>query len=92
MDRNDLTDVSSGCLPTGPSYTYSSGTVRTKIDYTLMNVVAASLLSSVDTRSMVDLNTSDHLPIVIKLKGACCLRENEGYNPELKVAWGRAIG
>ena len=52
LDRNDLTDVSSGCLPTGPSYTYSSGSVRTKIDYTLMNVVAASLLSSVETRSM----------------------------------------
>ena len=39
---------------------------------------------------MVDLNTSDHLPIVIKFKGACCLRENEGYDPDLKVAWERA--
>ena len=41
---------------------------------------------------MVDLNTSDHLPIVIKFKGVCCLRENEGYDPDLEVAWDRAKG
>ena len=55
-----------GCLAIGPSYTYCSGSVCTKIDYALMNVGAASLLSSVETRSMVDLNVSNHLPIVIK--------------------------
>ena len=73
LDRNDLTDVSSGCLATGPSYTYCSGSVCTKIDYTLMIVGAAALLSSVETKSMVDLNMSDHLPIVIKFKSICCL-------------------
>ena len=41
---------------------------------------------------MVDLNTSDHLPIVIKFKGVCYLRENEGYDPDLEVAWDRAKG
>ena len=39
---------------------------------------------------MVDLNTSDHLSTVIKFKGACCLRENEGYDPDLKVALGQS--
>ena len=76
LDRNDITNVSSGCLATSPSYTCCSGSVSTKIDCALMNVGAASLLSSVETRSMLDLNTSDHLPIVIKFKGACCLRGN----------------
>ena len=27
---------------------------------------------------------------MIKFKGVCCLRENEGYGPDLEVAWGRA--
>ena len=35
LDRSDLTDVSSGCLATGPSYTYCSGSLRTKIDHAL---------------------------------------------------------
>ena len=39
---------------------------------------------------MVDLNTSDHLPIVIKFKGSCYLRENEGYDLDLKVALGQS--
>ena len=64
LERNDLTAVSLSCLATGPSHTYCSGSLCTKIDHALMNVGAASLLSSVETRSMVDLNTSDHLPIV----------------------------
>jgi len=37
-----------------------------------MNVDATSTLSSVNTRDVVDLNTSDHLPIVVEFKRADC--------------------
>ena len=67
MDRCGLTDASSGCLAKGPDYTYCSGVVRTKVDYALMNVEAASLLSDVKILEMEDLNTSDHLPIVVSV-------------------------
>ena len=45
----------------GPGYTYSSGDVRTIVDYVLMDVEAVSLMSS--CHPMEDLNMSDHLPI-----------------------------
>ena len=37
-----------------------------------MYVDATSMLSSVNTRDVVDLNTSDHLSIVVEFKGADC--------------------
>lgn len=77
MFRGRLTDVSFSCLATGPSYTYCSGDVCTKVDYALMNADATSMLSSVSTRDMVDLNTSDHLPIVVEFKGADCSLEGK---------------
>lgn len=43
-----------------------------------MNVDATSMLSSVNTRDVVDLNTTDHLPIVLEFNGADCrLKEKE---------------
>ena len=75
MFRGRLTDVSFSCLAVGSSYTYCSGDVCTKVDYALMNADATSMLSSVSTRDMVDLNTSDHLPIVVEFKGADCSLE-----------------
>jgi len=60
--------------------------VVTKVEYVLMNVDATSMLSSVNTRDMVDLNTSDHLSIVVEFKGADCgLEGKERSNLALKV-------
>ncbi len=39
----------------------------TTVDYMLMDVEAVSLMSSCRTHPMVDLNTSDHLPLTVSL-------------------------
>ena len=89
MDRGKLCDASSGCLAEGPDFTYSSGVVRTKVDYALMNVEAVTLLSSSVTREMEDLNTSDHLPIIVYLSNVSLNLKSEGEVLGRRVLWDR---
>ena len=70
MRRCDLNAVSLGCLASGPEYTYTSGTVRTTVDYILMDVDAISMVSSCSTHSAEELNTSDHLPLMYEAVSA----------------------
>ena len=65
--RCDLNAVSLGCLASGPGCMYMSGTVRTVVDYILMDVGAISMMSSCCTHSFDVLNTSDHLPLTVTL-------------------------
>ena len=53
-----------------------------------MNVNAASLLSSVVTREMADLNTSDHLPIVVSLDKCKSDAVNLAEDLGKRVSWG----
>ena len=67
MERSDFSAVSLGCMASGPEYTYCTGDVRTLVDYILMDVEATSTLSLCLTHTMVDLNTSDHLPLTVSV-------------------------
>ena len=53
-------------------YTYCNGDVKTTFDYILMDVEAASLMTSCRTHPMEDLNTSDHLPLTVSLSYNVC--------------------
>ena len=66
-ERFELSTVSEGVLSSGLGYTYRSGDVRTTVDYILMDIKAASMVSSCHTHPMEDLNTSDHLPLTVSL-------------------------
>lgn len=91
MDRGNLSAVSLGSLASGPGYTYCSGDVRTTVDYILMNVEAASLMSSCHTHPMEDLNTSDHLPVTVSLLYEGCSQEQSStVQRKLRVDWDRA--
>ena len=67
MERCELSAVSEGVLSSGVGYTYCSGEVRITVDYILMDIEAASMVSSCHTHPMEDLNTSDHLPLTVSL-------------------------
>ena len=67
MERCELSAVSEGVISSGPGYTYCSGDVRTTVDYILMDIEAASMVSSCHMHPMEDLNTSDHLPLTVSL-------------------------
>ena len=67
MDRCDLSAVSLGSMVTGPSYTNINGDTQTTVDYALANMDAISMTTTCHTLPMADLNTSDHLPLVIEM-------------------------
>ena len=70
IDRCSLNIVSLSDVATGPSYTYFSGSVRTTVDYVLLNLSASSKLLACTILDEVDLNTSDHLPLSVLLSGS----------------------
>ena len=67
LERCELSAVSKGVLASGPGYTYCNEDVKTTVDYLLMDVEAASMMTSCRTHPMEDLNTSDHLPLAVSL-------------------------
>ena len=67
MERCELSAVSEGVLSSGVRFTYCSGDVGTTVDYILMDIEAASMVSSCYTHPMEGLNTSDHLPLTVSL-------------------------
>ncbi len=76
--RCDLNAVTQGCAASGEKHTYKSGSTMTTVDYVLMDLVAASFMSSCVTLSEVDLNTSDHLPISVSLNCGSFVEPDEG--------------
>ena len=72
LERCELSAVSKGVLASGPGYTYCNGEVKTTVDYILMDVEAASMMTSCRTHLMEDLNTSDHLPLTVCLSYDAC--------------------
>ena len=89
MDRCNLSAVSLSSLATGPAFTYISGDVKTTVDYALADFEAASLISSCQTLPMDDLNTSDHLPLVLELN---CVshKPNNGLQVSPQIDWEQA--
>ena len=69
LERCELSTVSQGALASGPVYTYSSGEVRTTMDYILLDVNAASMMNSCRTHPMDDFehlgsSTSDSVSVI----------------------------
>ena len=71
MERCNLSAVSVGSLSSGPSFTYMSGDVQTTAD-----VEATSLMLECSILSMDDLNTTDHLPLLVDLMYASCQEDH----------------
>ena len=67
IDNHSLYVPSQSDIATGPTYTYSSGGSFTTLDYIIGNAVLASYLTSCRTIEDHSLNTSDHLPLSVKL-------------------------
>ena len=90
MIRCDLSVASLGSAALGEMYTYSRGECRTTVDYVLVDVKAASMMTSCVTHSEEELNTSDHLPLSIDLE--CVLRfvADDDKKDGVKINWGRA--
>ena len=83
--RCDLNAVSQGILASGPGY---SGNVKTTVDYILMDIKAASMMTSCRTNPMEDLNTSDHLPLTVSLSYDVCSDGNTpGSSSYKKIDW-----
>jgi hypothetical protein len=74
-------------LAAGPEHTYYNGVVCTKVDYVMMDIGATSMLSSVVTREMEDLNTSDHVPLVASLLGGTKAADVATEDYTRKVSW-----
>ena len=89
MNWCDLSAVSFSSLATGPAFTYLSGDVKMTVDYALADIEAASLISSCQTLQMVDLNTSDHLPLLLELN---CTSYQYNYQKQLlpRINWEQA--
>ena len=88
IERCDLNAVSQGILASGPGYTYCSGNVKTTVDYILMDIKAASMMTSCCTHPMEDLNTSDHLPLTVSLSNDVCSDGNTpGSSSYKKIDW-----
>ena len=63
IDRNSLYVASLDKGASGPSYTNSSGVVKTTVDYILVNQCASYLVISSEVLKDHPLNTSDHLAL-----------------------------
>ena len=75
MDRHKLCTVSQCEWATGPLHTYVSGNIMTTVDYIIASL-AISMILSCKTLPMMDLNMSDHLPLVTDLSIGCPVRLN----------------
>jgi hypothetical protein len=62
-----------------------------KVDYVMMDIGATSMLSSVVTREMEDLNTSDHVPLVASLLGVTKAADVITEDYTRKVSWDRML-
>ena len=91
LERCALSAVSQGALASGPGYTFCSGDVRTKVDYILMDVGAASMMASCSTHPMDDLNTSDHLPLTACLSYDACTSTQDERPSNKKIDWWKQI-
>ena len=61
LQRCDLFAASLSNHAEGPDYTFWRGDTRTTVDYVLMDIDAASIMSSCVVQEEACLNTSDHL-------------------------------
>ena len=62
QERCQFGGVSEGLMSSGPYYTYIKGEVRTAINYILLDLEAASMMTC-QKHPMVDPNTSDNLAV-----------------------------
>ena len=67
IDRHELFVASLKSDAAGPTYTYHSGSHATTVDYILSTLAAANISGHVQTMEDHPLNTSDQLPLTIKL-------------------------
>ena len=65
LRRSDLFVASLSNHAEGPDYTFWRGDTHTTVDYVLMDVDAASIMSSCMIHEVACLNTSDHLPLSV---------------------------
>ena len=76
LGRCELSAVPKGVLASGPGYIYCNGAVKTTVNYILMDVKAASMMTSCRMKDpMKDLNTSDHLPLTVSLPIRCLFEQ-----------------
>ena len=90
MERCNLSVVSAGSLSSAPSFTYLSDDVRTTVDYILADVEATSLMSDCFILPMDDLNTSDHLPLLVDMMYAPCQEEHMKGAVSQRIDWDQA--
>ena len=67
LDKHSMFVASLSVLSSGPLHTYTSGGHSSTLDYVLGNAASADLFLSCVTLDDDPLNTSDHLPISVKL-------------------------
>ena len=65
LRRSDLFIASLSNHAEGPHYTFWRGDTHTTVDYVLMDVDAAFIMSSCMIHDVACLNTSDHLPLSV---------------------------
>lgn len=88
LQRCNLFSASLSNHTEGPDYTFWRGDTCTTVDYVLMDVDAASIMSSCVVHEETSLNTSDHLPISVKLDIPTDCVEN--LNTFTRIDWTKA--
>ena len=89
LQRCDLFAASLSNHAEGPDYTFWRGDTRTTVDYVLMDIDAASIMSSCVVQEVACLNTSDHLPISVKIDIPTDFTENPD-NSSTRIDWTKA--
>ena len=76
-----------GSLSSGPEHTYISGNTCSVIDYVFADIYATSLVNRCRTLPMEDLNTSDHLPIVVDMNYSSRQLHSPDVPSKHKIDW-----
>ena len=89
LQRCDLFVASLSNHAKGPDYTFWRGDTHTTVDYVLMDVGAASIMSSCIVHEVACLNTSDHLPLSVTMDVPTDSIENANDN-STRIDWTKA--
>ena len=89
LQRCDLFVTSLSNHATDPDYTFWRDDTHTTADYVLMDVDAASIMSSCMVHEVACLNTSDHLPISVTVEVPIYCTENTDDN-SARIDWTKA--
>ena len=87
LNRNDLYFTSLNSCTSGPCYTFFRNDIMSTVDYIITDAISAPLVHSC---SILDLNTSDHLPLSITLACETQCKHNNA-SPRAHLNWKRGL-